>query len=153
MRFHARAASERSISAWRRWPAWAGIAVVAIALILPLPASRIAAQQLWQFLTVRKVAVIRVKPWPEGVPAPRVKMLGTPIPPIPARDVHDVRWRVRYDPRLPRPGILASGPRLSTTFSLSAGIVIRTADLELVLQKAGISDQAVPPQWDGAQFS
>jgi hypothetical protein len=38
-------------------------------------------------------------------------------------------------------------------FSLSAGAVIRTADLELALHKAGIADQAVPRGWDGAQIA
>ena len=42
-------------------------ALVTIVILILLPASRVVAQQLWQFLTVRKVGVIRVKPWPEGV--------------------------------------------------------------------------------------
>src|SRR4029077_20390212 len=76
-----------------------------------------------------------------------------PIPPIPARDVDEARWRVHYDPRLPRPGILSSSPRFATMFGLSAGAVIRTADLELALHQAGITNQAVPPGWDGAQIA
>ena len=65
----------------------------------------------------------------------------------------EARWRVHYDPRLPRPGVLSGSPRLSTTFSLSAGTVVKAADLELALRKAGVTDQSVPPQWDGAQLA
>jgi hypothetical protein len=111
------------------------------------------AQQFWQFLTVPKVAVVSVRSWPAGVPSPQVKLIGTPIPPIPARDLEEARWRVHYDPRLPQPGVLASAPRLSTTFPLSAGTMVKVADLELALRKAGIADQRVPPEWNGAQLA
>src|SRR6185436_20995780 len=68
MRFHARMQADRSRAVWRRWPAWTAAAVLVVAIILLLPTLRVAAQQLWQFLTVRQVAFIRVNPWPEGVP-------------------------------------------------------------------------------------
>jgi hypothetical protein len=154
IRFHARVeADRRRRTAWRRWPVYPAAAALVAAAILLAPAGRVVAQQLWQFLTVRQVAFIRVNPWPEGVPSPRVKLIGTPIPPLPARDVGEARWRVHYDPRLPRPGVLSDAPHLFTTFSLSAGTVIKAADLELALKKAGIMDQTVPPQWDGAQLT
>jgi hypothetical protein len=111
------------------------------------------AQQLWQFLTVRRVAFVRVNPWPEGVPSPQVKLIGVPIPPLPARDASEAGWRVNYSPRLPRPGVLSDTPRLSTTFSLAAGTVVKAGDLELALRKAGVTDQNVPPQWDGAHVT
>jgi len=94
-----------------------------------------------------------VNPWPEGVPSPVVKAIGTPIPPIPARDAEEARWRVHYDPRLPRPFVLSGSPRLSTTFSVAAGTVVRVADLEMALRKAGVTDQAAPRDWDGAQLT
>lgn len=152
--FHARieqAAHARAI--WRGWPAWAAALALLIAGIFLLPEGRAAAQQIWQFLTVRRVAFIQVKGWPEGVRSPQVALIGTPLPPLPARDLDDARWRVHYDPRLPRPGVLSGSPRLYTTFSLSAGTVVHTADLELALSKAGVTDQSVPPQWDGAKLA
>ncbi len=153
-RFHEsveKAARSRAI--WWRWAAWAVALALVIAGILVLPEGRAAAQQIWQFLTVRRVAFIRVKGWPEGVRSPQVALIGTPLPPLPARDLDDARWRVHYDPRLPRPGVLSGSPRLYTTFSLSAGTVVQAADLELALRKAGITDQSVPPQWDGAKLA
>jgi len=67
--------------------------------------------------------------------------------------VDEARRRVHYDPRLPHLGVLSGSPRLSTTFSLSAGTVVKAADLELALRKAGVVGQTVPPQWDGAQLA
>src|SRR5258708_2536285 len=140
MQFHTRQEPlVRPRAIWRRWPALAAAESLAMAGILLVPQGRAAAQQIWQFLTVRRVAFIRVNGWPEGVRSPQVALIGTPIPPLPARDLDDARWRVHYDPRLPRPGVLSGSPRLYTTFSLSAGTVVRAADLELPLRKPGVS--------------
>jgi hypothetical protein len=149
-RFHAMHAQR---SPWWRKLIWATAALVGLFSLLLLPAGRVVAQQLWQFLTVRQVAFVRVKPWPEGVPHPEVKLIGVPIPPIPARDVDVARQRVNYNPRLPRPGVFSDSPRLSTTFSVSAGTVIHAADLQLALRKAGVKDQTVPANWDGARLA
>jgi hypothetical protein len=152
LRFHAR----RRANLWpkrRYWPVLAAAAVVAAGVFLALPAGRVRAQQLWQFLTVRQVAFIRVAPWPDGVPSPAVSLIGVPIPPIPARDAAEAGARVHYDPRLPNPFAIGGSPKLSTTFSMAAGTVVKVADLQLALQKAGITDQTVPAQWDGAQVS
>jgi len=152
-RFHEDVEMDRPLVVWRRWPAWAAAVALVLAGFLVLPAGRAVAYQVWQFLTVRRVGLIRVNRWPDGVRSPQVGVLGTPLPPIPARDLDEARWRVDYDPRLPRPGILSSSPKLYTTFSLSAGTVVNVADLELALRKVGITDQIVPPQWDGAQIA
>jgi len=152
-RFRDRAHAHRRRTMWRRWPGWTAAAAVVIVLIGLLPATHGLAQQIWQFLTVRRVAFVRVNPWPEGVASPQVSLIGTPIPPIPARDLEEARWRVRYDPRMPRPGVLSGSPNFYTTFSMAAGSVVKTADLELALKKAGITDVAVPPQWNGAQLA
>ncbi len=152
-RFHGRLKADRWLAPWRRWPMLAA-AAIGVACLLSLPAARVLAQQFWQFLTVPRVAAIRVNPWPEGVPSPAVKVMGRPIPPIPARDAEDARGRVRYTPRLPYPpGVLSGGPRLSTTFAMSAGTVVHVADLQLALSRAGIAGLSVPPQWEGAQLS
>jgi hypothetical protein len=124
-----------------------------VAGVLLAPAGLVVAQQFWQSLTVPKLAFIKVNAWPEGAPSPAVSLIGTVLPPIPARDVADARSRVQYEARLPRQGVLAGSPRLSTTFSLAAGTVIKVADLRLALQKAGVTDVTVPSQWDGAQVA
>jgi hypothetical protein len=82
-----------------------------------------------------------------------VNLLSPPFPPIPARDSADVRSRLHFEPRLPAPLVLGSPPRLSTTFSVAAGTTVKTADLELALQKSGVTGMTVPPEWDGAQLA
>jgi hypothetical protein len=152
-RLQSRMDAESQRVAWLRWPAWAAIAGLTMAAFVLLPSGRMVAQQVWQFLTVRQVAFVRVNRWPQGVPSPNVQVQGTLAPPLPARDVDEVRWRVQYDPRLPRPGVLDGNPFLLTTFSVSAGTIIKTADLDLALRKAGVTDEQVPPQWNGAQLT
>jgi hypothetical protein len=141
---------------WRpaklRWLTWGMAAAIPIAAFLVFSAGRGVAQ-LWQSLTVRQLAVIQVNPWPEDVPSPPVQALGVPIPPIPARDADEARWRVKYEPRLPHAGVLSGAPKLSTTFSVGAGTVIHTADLDLALRKTGVANQTVPATWDGARIA
>jgi hypothetical protein len=151
-RLHERLAANRERTGWRRWPVWVAAAALVVALILLSPGGRMVAQQFWQSLTVPRVAIIEVNPWPDGVPSPAVKAIGIPIPPIPARDAEDAGRRVHYEPRLPHAYVLSGSPRLSTTFSVAAGTVVKVADLDLALQKVGVTDQAVPPNWDGAQL-
>lgn len=145
--FHRRAAAHQT-----PWPVWVLAAAVSIAAILVMPGPRAIAQQVWQLLTVRRVAFIRVNPWPPGVPSPQVNLIGAPIP-FPARDIDEAQRRVGYQPRLPSPSVLAGDPQIYTTFSVSAGTVVKAADLRLALQKAGVTDQTVPPEWDGAQLA
>jgi hypothetical protein len=132
---------------------WAWAAAVFVSVLLLFPATRAAARQVWQFLTVRRVAFVRVKPWPRGLPAPEAKLMGTVVPPIAVNDVEQARGRVHYDPRLPHAGVLSGNPRLSTTFGLSGGTVVKTAVLQNALQAVGITDVTVPAQWDDAQLT
>ena len=150
-RLRARIAATPRAYLWWKWPVWASAAIVAA--ILLWPAGLALAQQFWQFLTLPKLAFVRVNAWPEGVPGPELKLGGLPIPPQHARDIDEARWRVHYDPRLPHAGVLFGSPKLSTTVSLSAGIVVKAADLELALARAGVKDQSVPRQWEHARLA
>ena len=152
-RLHARLESVPPRPVWRAWFAWMTAAALLLGVLVLLPGTRALAQQFWQYLTVRQVAFIRVNPWPEGVPSPKINLIGVPLPPLPARDVEEVRWRVKYVPRLPRPGVLAGTPSLSTTFSQSAGATVHVADLQLALRKTGVMGQTVPAEWEGAQLA
>ncbi len=134
-----------------RWAIGTLAAAVTIAVVL-LPSARAVAQQVWQFLTVKRVAFIRVNPWPDGVPSPQVNLIGTPLP-IPAASLEQAQQRVHYQPRLPRPGVLSGSPQLYTTLSVAGGTVVKVIDLQLALTRAGVTDQTVPPAWDGAQLA
>jgi hypothetical protein len=135
----------------RRW-GWAIAAAVPIAAFLLFSAGRMVAQ-LWQTLSVKQVAVVQVNSWPDGVPSPEVKAFAIRIPPLPARNADEASSRVRFESRLPHAGVLSGQPRLYTTFSVGAGTVVHTADLDQALRKVGVTDQAVPASWDGAQLA
>jgi hypothetical protein len=147
-RLHARPGPVRArLAGWPLWTAAVLLAAVALA-----PRSRAFAQHLWQSLTVRPLAFVRVNEWPEGAPSPQIKLLGLPIPPLPAKDLDQVRARVRYEPRMPV-GVLEGSPKLYTTFPFAAGTVVKVADFELALRKAGLRGLSVPAQWEGAQVA
>jgi hypothetical protein len=137
--------------AWWRWPVWAAALLVLGAVLSP--AARAVAQQLWQFLTVPKMSFVRVNAWPEGVPSPQIGAVGLVVPPQAARDVEEASRQVHYNPRLPHSGVLSGNPKLSTTFSVAAGTIVKTADLELALRKTRVADETVPAQWDGARLT
>jgi len=153
VRFRSRAKAERRDAFWLRCAMGAAAAALVLAAILLLPAVRVAAQQFWQLLTVRQVAFLHVNPWPDGVPSPQLNPIGRVLPPLPVRDLDEARRRVHYEPRMPHPGILSGSPGFLISPSLAVGTVIHTGDLELALRKAGVMDQAVPAQWDGAQLT
>lgn len=152
-RQHARMEAGTGRTSWRAWLFWAAATTLACALVFLLPEARAWAQQLWQFLTVGRVAVIRVNPWPAGVPSPQIKLRGLPIPPLAVSNLDEARWRVGYAPRLPNPGVLTGSPQLFTTGAWSLDTVVKNADLELALEKAGVRDLSVPAQWDGAKLA
>jgi hypothetical protein len=142
--FQARAA-DRPRRTWPRWRLWAAVAATLCA--------GVAAQQFWQSLTVSRVAFVHVESWPEGIPSPQINVIGHPLPPIPAADLDQVRFRVHYDPRMPRYGILSGSPKLSTTFAMSAGTTVHVSDLRLALERKGVAGVTVPQEWDGAQLA
>lgn len=57
-----------------------------------------------------------------------------------------------FVPRLPAPGILSGTARLSVMGPMSFGMTVNTSDLELALRMAGVVDQPVPREWDGAKL-
>lgn len=133
--------------------AWAlSIAAMLLCALALAPGSRAFAQHVWQFLTVRPLAFVRVNEWPEGVPSPKINLLGMPIPPLPAKDLDQMRARLRYEPRLPR-GVLEGAPKLYTTFPLAAGTIVKVADFNLAKSKVGLTSLNIPPQWEGARIA
>jgi hypothetical protein len=152
-RQHARMEDSPVRASWRSGLLWAAATTIAFAALVLLPETRALAQQLWQFLTVGRVAVIRVNPWPAGVASPQIGLVGIPIPPQPVSSLEEARWKTGFDPRLPIPGVLSSSPRLWLMGSVSVATVVKNADLKLALERAGIGDQPVPDAWDGARLS
>jgi hypothetical protein len=139
----------------RRWMLWAFAAAGLCAAAFLVPSTRVLAQQLWQFLRVGRVQVVRfdLSNLPAEGSSLRARLLGQPAPPSPARDPAEAAQRAGFVPRLPRPGVLSGAPRLSTMGAMSFGTVLRLSDIETLLRKAGVTDQPIPAEWDGARLS
>ena len=135
-----------------------------VCLLVPaIPQARVFAQQvgsnnwyrverLWNWITiVRTPLSFRLEGLPEALRThPRTES-GSPQF---VSDVAEAAHRVGFIPRLPRSGIFSgSGPVLSVSGPLSIDTVVSTADLELALRNAGVPDQDVPREWDGARIS
>jgi len=139
----------------RYWLAGAAAAAMACAVLVWYPGARVRAQELWRRLTVGRIEVVRVDfdSLPDEAKSLRAQPIHRPGPAEVAADAAEAAQRAGFVPRLPSPGVLPGTPKLSVLGPMSFGTVIQAADLELALRKAGISDEAVPRQWDGAQLT
>ncbi len=125
--------------------------LVCVAL-LSVPSTRALAQQIWSWITVDRIEVVRVNFDDLPEEALRVRALNKPAPPQVVRSSDEAAHAAGFVPRLPRPGILSGMPQLSVLGPMSFGANIKAVDLESALRKAGVSDEAVPGHWEGAQL-
>ena len=156
-RFEARLRQDRPQSAWKRyWLLGAAAASLVIVALLMNPGTRALAQQLWQWMTLGRIEVARVDfdSLPEEAASLRIEAFSKPaLPPQIVRDLQEAAQHAGFTPRLPRVGILPGAAQLSVMGPMSFGTVLRAADLELALHRAGVVDETVPPQWDGTRIA
>jgi hypothetical protein len=152
-RFEARLRRRSALE--RYWLVGAVAASLLCAVLLVNPRTRALAQQLWQWITVGGIEVVRVDfdSLPEEARSLEPRLVNQPAPPHVVDDMQEAAQRVGFAPRLPRPGILSGTPQISILDSMLFVNVLKVADLELALQKAGVSDEAIPRDWDGAQLT
>jgi hypothetical protein len=102
----------------------------------------------------RRVEIVRVDfaSLPEQARSLHPTLLHEPAQPQPAADAGHAAKMAGFVPRLPAAGILPGAPRLSVMAPMSFGVTVRTADLELALRTARVTDQPVPREWDGAKL-
>jgi hypothetical protein len=138
----------------------APVALACLVLLFAIPTTRALTQQLWQWLTVRKVEVVQAdfqklrgiwlvpqieeKEIPEGGELP-------PLPP--ALDFMEAAHRAGFTPRLPHEGAPPVAPILRAFDPMVWSATLNAADLEASLRQAGVNDQPIPKDWDGAQVS
>jgi hypothetical protein len=142
-------------------------AALLVCLLVPaIPQARVFAQQVgsnnwyrverfWNWITIVRTPLrFRLDGLPEALRTHPYTESGTPQL---VSDVAEAAHPVGFIPRLPRSGILSgilSGrPVLSVNGPQSIDTVVSTADLELALRNAGVSDQDVPKEWDGARIA
>ena len=140
-------------------------ALLAAILIPTITPARVFAQQLrgnswyrleqfWYWITIVRTPLrLSLRALPEAVQSLHTQALTGLDVPQEVSDAAEAARRVSFLPRFPRSGVLSGRPRLSVRGPISIATVIRTADLELALRNAGVFDQYVPKDWDGARIA
>jgi len=137
------------------------VALVSLLLLFSIPTTRVVTHQVWQWLTVQKVEVVQAdfqklqgiwlvpqiteKEIPPGVEPP-------PLPP--AVDLMEAARRAGFTPRLPREGAPPGDPVfMAFNEPMVWSTTINVAKMEASLRQAGVNDQPIPKEWDGAHVS
>ena len=150
-------------------PRAAAVALACLVLLLVIPTTRALTQQLWEWLTLRKVELVQadfqklrgVWLFPQIIIMERDERF-PPAAELPARnheisepgpdlDLKEAAERAGFWPRLPNEGVPPD--RLMTMDPVVWSATLKTADLELSLRQAGVDDQPIPKEWEGAQLS
>jgi hypothetical protein len=150
MRFKARLLRRRRIR--RRWFVGFGGALLASLALLLIPGTGVLAEQVWEWLTVGRIDIVRVDfdNLSDEAEALLPRLVSPPPPPESVANINEAAQRSGFLPRLPRAGLPVGAPRLSVTGPMSFGTVVRTNLLTRALQKAGVDDAEIRQGWDGA---
>jgi hypothetical protein len=138
----------------------ATVALACLVLFFSIPTTRALTQQLWQWLTVQQVEVVQVDferlrgPWL----LPQISMAegeldGGGLPAPEELDFADALRRLGFTPRLPHEGVPPIAPYPTIMDPMVWSATLRAADLESSLRQAGVDDQPIPQEWDGARLS
>jgi hypothetical protein len=125
----------------------AAVATVTAAVLIMLPQTRSWAQELWARFFL-KVDVVRVDfdNWPLE---PDVTMRGGQQA---AADLTTAEANVGFTPVLPPDDVVGGHATLSTIGVISVSQTVQVRDLQLALDRAGVTDVRVPVAWNGVQL-
>ena len=149
-RFHERVALDAPTSR-RRW-LWLAAAVPACLFILLLPPTRAVAQRMWDILWVSRAAFVTmdVNKLPASLTATRinVKLMAEQI-----GTQAEAAAFAQFAPRLPEPRTIADRPTFAVLGPMSFVATVKAADLQAALDREGITDRSIPPEWDGVKLA
>jgi len=130
---------------------WLLAAAAACLMLAVLPWPRALAQQLWDRLVLGRIAIVQVDS--EGVSEDVASVFTMDSAPYEQENVADAAAAERiagFRPLLPPDGILKGKAALSIVKrSVLATRPLKTADIERALARAGVTDIAVPKEWEG----
>src|SRR5262245_13616876 len=160
MRLNGRMSARRPTFA-RVWMLRVATVALVLVMIFAIPTTRALTQQLWWWVTMQKVEVVQAdfQKW-RGVwlvPQMEEKQLkegeeGPPMPP--AVDFTEAARSAGFTPRLPRAGAAPGDPVLMVfNDPMVWSTTLNVANMEASLRQAGVYDQPIPKEWDGAQMS
>ena len=110
-------------------------------------------EQLWYWVTIVQRPLGPLFRLPDAVKALHTRQLAKPDAPQAVSNAAEAALRAGFAPRLPDSSVLSGSPRLSVVGPMSFVAVIGAADLAQALRTAGVPDQPVPQQWEGAQLT
>jgi hypothetical protein len=130
------------------------VAGTAFAVIMLSADARLAAQHVWQWITLGRIEIVRVNfdDLPDEARSLFAQQLGDTAPPRPVATENEAAAVAGFVPRLPPEGVLPGKPVLTVLAPMVHATTIRIADVELALEKAGVFDLKVPRSWDGAKI-
>lgn len=147
----ARLRERQSAAAPRSRAVWLLAAAAACLLLAAFPWPRALAQQLWERLVLGRIAIVQVDG--EGVPEEIASVFIMEPRPTTQDPVHNevvAEQIAGFRPLFPPDGILKGKPKLSIVRrAVLATRPLKIADIERALARAGVSDIAVPREWEG----
>lgn len=153
----AAADAARPRRAWT-WTWLAAASAVCLVLLL-MPATRAAAQRLWDVFFAERVEFVTLDMdrLPRSLTDQQVRLTGATLP---VGSLASAESTARFTPRLPdasiasAAGAAAAGatPQLSVTGTITVESRINVADLEAAANSAGLADLRFPRSWDGARI-
>lgn len=142
---------ERQNQPPRKRAVWVALALTACMALLALPWPRAIAQELWNRLLLGRVAVVQVdrEDLSEDVTAMFIMEPGN-FDQEPVANAAEAERVAGFRPLLPPAGVLKGAPALAVVKRVTlTAKPLNTSDMRRALAAAGISDIAVPKEWDG----
>jgi hypothetical protein len=135
--------------------AWIAAASLACLILLLTPATRAAAQRLWDVFFAERVEFVTldVDKLPRSFTDQRIRLIGPNH--MKVASVREAADHARFTPRLPeRDALVAEGgaPTLSVSGTITLEWRVNAADLDIAARNAGLADVHFPSQWDGARI-
>jgi hypothetical protein len=134
-----------------RASAWIAVASLAC-LILLTPATRAAAQRLWDVFFAERVEFVTldVDKLPRSFTDQNIRQNG---PNTQVAGVREAAELARFTPRLPDASVVGDGaPVLYVAGAITLESRVKVADLEAAARAAGLTDVHFPAEWDGARI-
>lgn len=138
----------------RAWN-WIAAASVACLILLLTPATRAAAQRLWNVFFAQRVEFVTLDmdKLPRSLTEQRVRLNGATMP---VGSLSSAETIARFAPRLPDASIVSAAgatPRLYVTGTITVESRINVADLEAAANTAGLAELRFPKPWDRARVA
>jgi hypothetical protein len=133
--------------------AWAGATAALCTAVFALPASRLAAQRLWDQVVMGRIQVVTTDYDGHGA------AVGSFSPELQSRpeahpmsSIDEATQVAGFAPHVPAAGVFQVSPTYSVTDMTSAKLQLRVPAIRALVQQAGGEPGLVPAGWDGVEL-